>query len=306
MKKILIVDDNRLNLIAAKNVLNDVYSVSSVLNGEEALEYLERESCDLILLDINMPDMDGWLGGSLHYVDSEGQMMLCADVRVDDFVYEKSPMGNWEMSGVYLPGDSSRHHVDGFLTHNDREIIYMNGIYQADAIGNENITGNLELQHFPLTVLNPFIPEKMVEFTGDVDGTLSMDGNPMHPNLNGGLKLDSVSMTMPDLSIGFRFDDKMVNMVDSKMMFEQFNIYTKGDTVFIFNFHPTKSFEGYFVPVGEKGTYQVVLTTDSSTFGGFSRVDTSAEYQAETTPADWIGFPCYLPNRCAIVLKKKE
>ena len=83
-------------------------------------------------------------------------------------------------------------------------------------------------------------------------------------------------------------------------------IYTKGDTVFIFNFHPTKSFEGYFVPVGEKGTYQVVLTTDSSTFGGFSRVDTSAEYQAETTPADWIGFPCYLPNRCAIVLKKKE
>ncbi|MBR4112636.1 MAG: diguanylate cyclase [Ruminiclostridium sp.] len=60
MKKILIVDDNRLNLIAAKNVLNDVYSVSSVLNGEEALEYLERESCDLILLDINMPDMDGF------------------------------------------------------------------------------------------------------------------------------------------------------------------------------------------------------------------------------------------------------
>ena len=182
-----------------------------------------------------MPDMDGWLGGSLHYVDSEGQMMLSADVRVDDFVYEKSPMGNWEMSGVYLPGDSSRHHVDGFLTHNDREIIYMNGIYQADAIGNETITGNLELQHFPLTVLNPFIPEKMVEFTGDVDGTLSMDGNPMHPDLNGGLKLDSVSMTMPDHSIGFRFDDKMVNMVDSKMMFEQFNIYTKGDTPFAIN-----------------------------------------------------------------------
>ena len=60
MKKILIVDDNRLNIIAAKNVLNDIYSVSSVTSGEQALEFLNSESCDLILLDINMPDMDGF------------------------------------------------------------------------------------------------------------------------------------------------------------------------------------------------------------------------------------------------------
>ena len=182
-----------------------------------------------------MPDMEGWLGGSLHYVDSEGQMMLSADMRVDDFVYEKSPLGNWDMSGVYLPGDSGRHHVDGFLMHDGREIVYMNGIYQADARGNEDITGDLELQHFPLAVVNPFIPDKVVEFTGDVDGTLSMKGNPMKPVLNGGLKLDSVNLIMPEMSVGFRFDDKQVRMADSKMVFDQFNIYTKGDTPFAVN-----------------------------------------------------------------------
>lgn len=83
-------------------------------------------------------------------------------------------------------------------------------------------------------------------------------------------------------------------------------IYTKGDLVFIFNFHPTKSFDGYFVPVGKKGTYKVVLSSDSGEFGGFDRVDTSVQYKTVTTPADWIGFPCYLPNRSAIVLKKKK
>jgi 1,4-alpha-glucan branching enzyme len=81
-------------------------------------------------------------------------------------------------------------------------------------------------------------------------------------------------------------------------------IYTKGDYVFIFNFHPEKSFDGYFVPVGEKGTYKVALTTDSAEFGGFSRVDTSVKYKTMTTPAGWIGFKCYIPNRSAIVLKK--
>ena len=81
-------------------------------------------------------------------------------------------------------------------------------------------------------------------------------------------------------------------------------MYTKGDTVFLFNFHPTQSFDGYFVPVGEKGTYRVALTTDDGAFGGFSRVDHAALYQTVTDGEGRIGFPCYLPCRSAIVLRK--
>ena len=81
-------------------------------------------------------------------------------------------------------------------------------------------------------------------------------------------------------------------------------IYTKGDYVFIFNFHPTKSFDGYFIPVGEAGKYKVELSSDDGLYGGFSRVDTSVIYEAYTTPDDWKGFNFYLPNRCAVVLKK--
>jgi len=182
-----------------------------------------------------IPDMDGWLGGEAHYVDSQGQMMVSADLRMDGFVYEGSPLGNWEVGGVYLPGDDFDHHVDGYMRHNGREITYMNGIYRADNWGNEDLTGDVELSHFPLSVINPFIPEGMVTFTGDVDGSLSMEGNPMKPKLNGALALDSVHMTMPDLSLDFRFDDKQVRMTDSRMVFDKFNIYTQGDTPFAVN-----------------------------------------------------------------------
>ena len=171
-----------------------------------------------------MPDMDGWLGGSVHYIDSEGQMMVSADVTLDDFEYEKNPMGNWTMSGAYLPGEDNSHYVDGFVSLNGKEITYLNGVYQADGLGNENITGELELHHFPLTVINPFIPDGIVRFRGDLDGTLSMEGNPMKPQLNGALKLDSVLMLMPEMSVGFRFDDKQVRIADSRMVFDKFNI----------------------------------------------------------------------------------
>jgi hypothetical protein len=139
------------------------------------------------------------------------------------------------MNGVYLPGDNNTHHVDGFIMHNDQEIMFMNGIYQTDETGKENITGELELQHFPLWVINPFVPDGIVNFRGDIDGTLAMEGNPLKPVLNGGLQLDSVLMIMPDMSIGFRFDNKQVKMQDSKMVFDKFNIYTRGETPFVVN-----------------------------------------------------------------------
>lgn len=60
MKNILVVDDDKTNLISAKNALSEQYKVIAVPSGQQALKYLENNSCDLILLDINMPEMDGF------------------------------------------------------------------------------------------------------------------------------------------------------------------------------------------------------------------------------------------------------
>lgn len=60
MKHILIVDDNKTNLASAKSVLSEYYKVAAATSGAQALKFLENNSCDLILLDINMPEMDGF------------------------------------------------------------------------------------------------------------------------------------------------------------------------------------------------------------------------------------------------------
>ncbi len=60
MKHILIVDDNKTSLSTAKSALNDAYKVTAVTSGAQALKFLEKNLCDIILLDINMPEMDGF------------------------------------------------------------------------------------------------------------------------------------------------------------------------------------------------------------------------------------------------------
>lgn len=60
MKHILLVDDNLANLKLASNLLKDHYKVSLTKSGIQALEFCEKNKPDLILLDIEMPDMDGF------------------------------------------------------------------------------------------------------------------------------------------------------------------------------------------------------------------------------------------------------
>ena len=60
-KKILLVDDDKIIHMLAQDMLKDEYETTFCLSGKEALNILYRKlTPDLILLDILMPDMDGW------------------------------------------------------------------------------------------------------------------------------------------------------------------------------------------------------------------------------------------------------
>lgn len=59
MKHILIVDDDNMNCVIAKHALGTEYCVSAVHSGAEAISFLDDEMVDLILMDIEMPGMNG-------------------------------------------------------------------------------------------------------------------------------------------------------------------------------------------------------------------------------------------------------
>ncbi len=61
MKRILVLDDANLNLIKVSNLLGSQnFQVLFSEGGREALYLTEREAVDLILLDVMMPEMDGF------------------------------------------------------------------------------------------------------------------------------------------------------------------------------------------------------------------------------------------------------
>lgn len=61
-KRILLVEDNQLNLMIALQFLKEwgTTNITTVINGQEALDTLNKKDFDLILMDLQMPIMDGY------------------------------------------------------------------------------------------------------------------------------------------------------------------------------------------------------------------------------------------------------
>lgn len=73
--RLLVVDDNKVNrLLLSRSLEQQGHSVASAENGRVALDMLRGETFDLVLLDMEMPEMDGFqvleqLVGDLHLRD---------------------------------------------------------------------------------------------------------------------------------------------------------------------------------------------------------------------------------------------
>jgi CheY-like chemotaxis protein len=65
-KKILLAEDNAINQLVARNVLEKWgVELKVVENGREAVEHLEGHRVDLVLMDLQMPEMDGYQASRL-------------------------------------------------------------------------------------------------------------------------------------------------------------------------------------------------------------------------------------------------
>ena len=81
----------------------------------------------------------------------------------------------------------------------------------------------------------------------------------------------------------------------------------RGDLIFIFNWSPAKSFDGYGI-LAPEGEYETVLDTDAMRFGGFGNVDDKVRHFTAPDPLyhpagkGWLRL--YLPARTAQVLRR--
>ena len=85
--RVLIIDDEQKEIIALTQILSPIHTVYAAMNGPDGIEMAEKHMPDVILLDIRMPDMDGYEVFSTLKSSSKTKnipIVFIADISTDD------------------------------------------------------------------------------------------------------------------------------------------------------------------------------------------------------------------------------
>jgi len=79
MRKILIIEDVEWNRDLLVQILEEDYELVEAANGTEGLDKAQSESPDLILMDMSLPEMDGWeLAGKIRQTEAGKDVPIIA------------------------------------------------------------------------------------------------------------------------------------------------------------------------------------------------------------------------------------
>ena len=98
MKTIFIVDDNYTNLTAAKNALDGTYKSFALSSAARMFKLAEKITPDLILLDIDMPEMDGF--ETMRILKSDKQLQSVPVVFLTSRNDEEAEINGFEMGAL--------------------------------------------------------------------------------------------------------------------------------------------------------------------------------------------------------------
>lgn len=104
-----------------------------------------------------------------NYIQTATSLQVSAEANVEKLTYERQPVGDIGLGATWLPGDKDTHYLNTYFTYDNEEVMTADGILKQKN-GKDTLEVSTRFEHFPLKMVNAFIPDQMVTFTGDIDG----------------------------------------------------------------------------------------------------------------------------------------
>lgn len=202
-----------------------------------SLQNMNVELSRLQLSDLSgvlpyMPRLTGLFSAEARYIQTSSTLQVSAEAAVNGLTYERRPVGDIGVGATWLPGDGGTHYLDSYCMVDDQQVLTASGVLNRKN-GKDSLEVSATLEHFPLKPADAFVPDRMVSFTGAVDGNLSISGPVEKPLVEGDISLDSVSVYARQAGARYWFDTRPLQIKDNRLIFDRFSIYTTGDNPFV-------------------------------------------------------------------------
>ena len=94
----------------------------------------------------------------------------------------------------------------------------------ADSTAVMPFLADFELTHFPLKVINPFLPQNTAKISGELSGQMDITGSTTEPKFNGYLRFDSTMLYVNMVGSSFKFDNRTIPIDSNVVYFDKFEV----------------------------------------------------------------------------------
>lgn len=191
---------------------------------EVVLNVANLKISELLAVSPYAPPMKGALSADMRFGWNENSLDGKGLVSINEMFYGRDRVGSFDL-GIDLT--TSRTGVVNASTS-----LMIDSIKTITAVGtlNDSTSANpfnldFRMIHFPLRVLNPFIPDRAVAFTGQLNGQMDITGELSSPRFDGYVKFDTTSVKVKMIGSSFTFSPDMIPVKDNRVTFTDYEIF---------------------------------------------------------------------------------
>lgn len=248
-KKWVVNSDNYLTLNTSSQHLDADISMSG--NGSSVRLYTEHDPlstsqedvvvkvsnvhlADWISLNPFAPPITGDVSADMRFGWDKKNLNGHGTVTLDDLTYDRQRVGSFEV-GVDVSTNKSG-------TIRASASLMVDSVKTITAVGNLNDSTaanpfmlDFSMIHFPLSVVNPFLPAGTAKLSGMLNGQMDITGDIASPVFNGFLEFDSAAVKVNMVGTTFRFSGDSVPVRDNVVTFERFTVKGVNDNALTIN-----------------------------------------------------------------------
>lgn len=170
------------------------------------------------------PPVRGDLGADLRIHWDHGILMGKGTAGLTDLYYGRDRVGTFDLDIDMANDRTGAIRADVALLVDSVKVITAQGALNDSTSGNPFLL-DFNMIHFPLRVVNPFLPKDVAQMKGMLNGTMKITGSMARPVFNGYLNFDSTAVRVGFTGVSYPFSEEKIP-VDSNVV--RFNDYTIG------------------------------------------------------------------------------
>ena len=169
------------------------------------------------------PPVKGDLGADMRIHWDNRQLTGKGTVSLTDLFYGRDRVGSFDVGVDVATNAAGVLRADASLLVDSIKVITARGSLN-DSTAAEPFMLDFSMIHFPLRIVNPFLPKEYARLSGMLNGRMDITGSLAKPVFNGYLDFDSTAVNVGMLGQTFRFSEEKIPVDSSIVYFNGFSI----------------------------------------------------------------------------------